>query len=201
MEGLLPALALPAAGPLDPEALFGALPKGLALEVGFGGGEHLAAQAASQPDWGFLGCEPFVNGMAQALVRIETEGLANIRLHPGDARDVLERLPPASLDAVYVLFPDPWPKKRHWKRRFVGPDTVPLLAHVLKPGGALRVASDISDYVRWTLVHLMPAGFFDWQAEAPADWRLRPAAWPGTRYEAKAIRQGRCPAYLEFRRN
>jgi tRNA (guanine-N7-)-methyltransferase len=200
LDDLLPRLAIPRTGALMPETLFSVMPKGLALEVGFGGGEHLAAQAQGRPDWGFMGCEPFVNGMAQALARIEAENLGNIRLHAGDARDVLERLPPACLDAVYVLFPDPWPKTRHWKRRFIGPDTVPLLAHVLKPGGLLRVASDISDYVRWTLLHLMPSGRFDWLAEAPSEWRMRPADWPGTRYEAKALRQGRKPAYLAFRR-
>jgi tRNA (guanine-N7-)-methyltransferase len=200
LDDLLPRLAIPRDGALDPATLFPFGPKTLAFEVGFGGGEHLAAQAAAHPDWGFFGCEPFVNGMASLLTHIETNGLGNIRLHHGDARDVLERLAPASLDAVYVLFPDPWPKTRHWKRRFIGPDTVPLLGHVLKPGGLLRVASDIPDYVRWTLIHLAPSGLFEWRAEAPSDWRSRPADWPGTRYEAKALRQGRKPAYLAFSR-
>ena len=200
IDNLLPRLAIPETGPLSPVALFASPRQGFALEVGFGGGEHLAAQAAAHAAWGFIGCEPFVNGMAQLLTRIEAGPLSNIRLHPGDARDVLERLPEAALDAVYVLFPDPWPKTRHWKRRFIGPDTVPLLARALKPGGLLRVASDIPDYVRWALIHLVPSGHFDWQAEAPADWRVRPADWPGTRYEAKALRAGRVPSYLEFRR-
>lgn len=200
LDDLLPRLAIPRDGPLDPASLFTSQPKALAFEVGFGGGEHLVAQASVHPDWGFFGCEPFVNGMAQALAHIDDSGLGNIRLHAGDARDVLERLPPASLDAVYVLFPDPWPKTRHWKRRFIGPDTVPELARVLKPGGLLRVASDISDYVRWTLIHLAPSELFEWRAEGPSDWRVRPADWPGTRYEAKALRQGRTPSYLAFRR-
>jgi tRNA (guanine-N7-)-methyltransferase len=200
MDALLPRLAIPE-GPLQPDALFSFKPQGLAFEVGFGGGEHLVAQARARPDWGFFGCEPFINGMAQALAQIDTDGLANIRLSAGDARDVLERLPPASLDAVFVLFPDPWPKKRHWKRRFIGPDTVPLVARALKPGGLLRVASDIPDYVRWTLIHIVPSGLFDWTAKTPADWRLRPADWPGTRYEAKALRAGRSPVYLEFKRS
>jgi tRNA (guanine-N7-)-methyltransferase len=200
-EGLvadfLPRLALPE-GPLLPRTLFAQ--KGLALEVGFGGGEHLVHQAALHPDWGFIGCEPFVNGMAQALARIEAGGLTNIRLHHGDARAVLERLPDGVLDAVYVLYPDPWPKKRHWKRRFIGPDTVPALARVLRPGGHLRLASDIPDYIGWMLIHLMPERRLEWTAEAPDDWRKPPPDWPGTRYEAKALKAGRTPTYLDFLR-
>ena len=195
---LLPRLSLPD-GPLEPRALFPGK-NGLALEVGFGGGEHLAYQAALHPDWGFIGCEPFVNGMAQALTRVSAEKLTNIRLHHGDARDVLERLPAAVLDAVYVLYPDPWPKKRHWKRRFIGPDTIPLLAHVLKSGGLLRIASDIPDYIAWCLTHLARDPNFLWAAETPADWRNPPPDWPGTRYEAKALKAGRVPTYLDFRR-
>jgi tRNA (guanine-N7-)-methyltransferase len=197
---LLPRLAIPD-GPFLPAALFpGRALTGLALEVGFGGGEHLVYQAARHADWGFIGGEPFLNGMAQALAHIADQGLSNIRLHHGDARDVLERLPTGMLDAVYVLYPDPWPKKRHWKRRFIGPDTVPQLARVLKPGGLLRVASDIPDYIGWTLLHLVRGALFEWMAEAPGDWRTAPADWPGTRYERKALRHGRVPTYLDFRR-
>ena len=195
-EDLLPRLALPE-GSIDPPRLFPGK-AGFALEIGFGGGEHLAHQAALRPDWGFIGCEPFVNGMAQLLARLAAGELANIRLHPGDARDVLDRLPDAGFDAVYVLYPDPWPKKRHWKRRFIGPSTLPTLARILKPGGLLRFASDIPDYVGWTLIHMRAAPQFEWTAEAPADWRTPPADWPGTRYERKALKAGRVPAYLDF---
>ena len=138
--------------------------------------------------------------MAQALARVSAAGLTNIRLHQGDAREVLERLPAAALDVVYVLYPDPWPKKRHWKRRFIGSDTVPALAHVLKPGGLLRIASDIPDYIAWCLVHLARDPAFLWAAETPSDWRTPPQDWPGTRYEAKALKAGRVPTYLDFRR-
>lgn len=191
-EGVQPAL--------DLARLFGPGIDDYAIEVGFGGGEHLVAQARAHPSRGFIGCEPFLNGMAQILLKIETEGLTNIRLHHGDARDVLNRIPESGLAAAYVLFPDPWPKKRHWKRRFIGPDTLPLLARAIRPGGTLRVASDIADYVRWSLIHIVPSGLFGWRARGPADWRVRPADWPGTRYEAKALKAGRVPAYLDFER-
>ncbi len=200
IDTLLPRLAVPVDRPIDPYALFGPGIEDYAIEIGFGGGEHLAAQARAHPARGFIGCEPFVNGMAQLLVHIEEQGLTNIRLHHGDARDVLERLPDGSLGAAYVLFPDPWPKKRHWKRRFVGPANVAELARALRPGGVLRVASDISDYVRWSLIHIVPSGQFDWTATTPSDWREKPADWPATRYEAKALKAGRVPAYLDFRR-
>jgi tRNA (guanine-N7-)-methyltransferase len=198
LSALLPRLAVPE-GPLTPAVLF---PRstGLVLEVGFGGGEHLVHQAKLHPDWGFIGCEPFVNGMAQALARIEAEGLTNIRLHHGDARDVLERMPDGALDTVYLLYPDPWPKRRHWKRRFIGPETVPALARVLKEGGLLRLASDIPDYISWMLIHLTREPRLEWSAETPADWREPPPDWPGTRYEKKALRQGRTPIYLNFQR-
>lgn len=177
---------------------------GLALEVGFGGAEHLIALASARPDWGFIGCEPFVNGVAKAARAIALSGLTNVRLHPDDARDVLERLPAASLDLVCVLFPDPWPKTRHHKRRFIQQDTLREIARLLKPGGRFRVASDIADYVRWTLIEIArfnrPTASFTWTAKSADDWRVRPAGWPPTRYEAKAIAAGRKPAFLEFRR-
>lgn len=198
MERLLPALALPE-GPLDLIALFPQM-RHFALEVGFGGGEHLIVEARRRPDGLFIGCEPFINGMAQMLAHIDDEGLTNLRLYGGDARDILERLAAAQLDALFVHFPDPWPKKRHWKRRFIGTDTVPLLAHVLKAGALLRVASDSTDYVRWTLAHLSRSAKFEWLAQAPADWREPPSGWVSTRYEQKAIREGRTPHYLTFHR-
>ncbi len=201
MAQALPLLALPVQGPLDPGSLFSRPLDAFVLEVGFGSGEHLAARAHRRPALGFLGCEPFINGVAALLTRIEEEKHANIRLHHGDARDVLERLPDGALAEIHVLYPDPWPKKRHWKRRFIGPETLPNLARTLKPGGLLRVASDIPGYIRWTLLQVMRQGGFSWTAERPTDWRTPPADWPGTRYEAKALREGRVPTYLDFRRD
>ncbi len=203
MDALLPGLGVPlsadAAGVLDPVTLFDDVDE-VRLEVGFGGGEHLAAQAKSNPRTGFIGCEPFINGVAKALVAVEEGKLPNVRLHHGDARDVLDALADDTLAAVYVLYPDPWPKAKHNKRRFIGPDTLAALARVIRPGGLLRVASDIPAYVRWTLVEIARNGAFEWTAGRPADWRNAPEGWPGTRYEAKAIREGRTPCYLDFRR-
>ena len=201
-ETVLPALALDIAKLSAPETLFPDLPK-LALEIGFGGGEHLDAQAAAHPDTGFIGAEPFLNGVAKLAALVKD--LPNVAIHHGDARDVLDALADASLDKAYLLFPDPWHKLRHNKRRFVSQKNLAQLARTLKPGAIFRVASDIPDYVRWTLVEI--AAFnrahgetFIWQARKPEDWRIRPADWPGTRYEAKALVAGRVPAYLEFRR-
>ncbi|MFV2091497.1 MAG: tRNA (guanosine(46)-N7)-methyltransferase TrmB [Hyphomicrobiales bacterium] len=168
------------------------------LEIGFGGGEHLAAQARANGQIGMLGAEPYINGIAKLLSTIDREALANIRIHPDDARELLEQLPDQSLGAVFILFPDPWPKARHNKRRFINADNLAQIARVLRPGGRLRFASDITDYVRWTLVHVRAARCFEWTAGRAADWRQRPGDWPATRYEAKAIRQGREPSYLQF---
>ena len=199
METLLPRVAVPLdRAPLDPRTLFADAHE-VHLEVGFGGGEHLIARARAAPDTGFIGCEPFINGVAKALAGIAEAGLDNVRLHHGDARDVLDALPDAALAAVDVLYPDPWPKARHHKRRFIGPDTLTALARTIRPGGRLRVVSDIPDYIRWTLVEIARDGSFAWTARQPADWRTPPPGWPGTRYEAKAIREGRAPCYLEFR--
>jgi tRNA (guanine-N7-)-methyltransferase len=196
----LPRLALDLDALGDLQGLFpGAT--GFALEVGFGGGEHLAAQAAAHPEIGYIGAEPFVNGVAHLAYL--ARDLANVRILHGDARDVLDRLPDASLSTAFVLFPDPWPKARHHKRRFIAQANLAQIARVLKPGGRLRVASDIPDYVRWTLMEIAlfnrtQGRSFAWTARAAADWRARPADWPGTRYEAKALEAGRAPAYLEF---
>ncbi|WP_213160798.1 tRNA (guanosine(46)-N7)-methyltransferase TrmB [Kaustia mangrovi] len=183
-----------------PAALFDRPVREVWLEIGFGGGEHLAWQAAHNRDIGMIGAEPFVNGVAKLLAAIEDEGLGNIRIHDDDARPLLEALPDNSLDRVFVLFPDPWPKARHRKRRFVSHETVGELHRILRPGGTLRFASDIADYVRWTLAHIRAHGGFEWTAEHPRDWRERPRDWPGTRYEAKARGAGRRCAYLSFRR-
>lgn len=172
----------------------------LFLEVGFGGGEHLAAQARARPTAHFIGCEPFHNGVAKLLTQIEEGGLDNISVYPDDVRDLLPALPAASFDGVFVLFPDPWPKARHNKRRIIAPDTVASFARILKPGGFLRFASDIDDYIDWALRRISAPPHFTWTANAPADWRIRPADWPETRYERKAKREGRPCAYLHFTR-
>ena len=178
VETLLPKIAVPE-GVIDLQALFpGAT--AFAFEVGFGGGEHLAALASAHPDVGYFGCEPFQNGVAKLLTQIDQAKLANVRVHPDDARDVLPRLPMQSLAAVFVMFPDPWPKVRHHKRRFIQTSSLDELARVLKLGGELRVATDHADYARWTLQHLMSDSRFRWTAECAADWRVRAADWPAT---------------------
>ena len=205
METLFPGVSISLAGTrIDPSDLFGDAEETW-LEVGFGGGEHLAHHAALHPRIGIIGCEPFINGVAKLVAAIDERNLANIRILADDARFLLERLTPASLARVFVLYPDPWPKKRHNKRRFINMETLGFLASALRPGGELRFASDIPDYIAWTLAHI--ARFnrengetFRWTAEQAADWRTPYENWPGTRYEAKAIREGRVPAYLTFRR-
>lgn len=202
VDSLLPQIAVPPEGPVTAERLFGHdCP--LHFEIGFGGGEHMAARADMLPNHGFIGAEPFLNGVAK--LAHAARDLPNLRIHHGDARDVLEALPDACLDTVFLLFPDPWPKARHNKRRFVSQANLGQIARVLKPGGVFRVASDIADYVRWTLVEI--ARFnrarghsFAFEARSAADWSARPPGWPPTRYEAKAIAAGRAPAYLRFRR-
>jgi len=201
MDTLLPRLAIDLAGPAPASltALF-AQADDVRLEIGFGGGEHLVAEAAAHPRTGFIGCEPFVNGMAKALALIEAQGLANIRLHFGDAADLLAWLPAASLARIDLLYPDPWPKRRHWKRRFVQQATIAAMARVLKAGGEFRFVSDIDDYAAWTLNLFQRSADFIWTAERADDW-LKP--WPGfthTRYGAKAVREGRAATYLIFRR-
>ncbi len=199
---LLPRLAIDTSAPApdDLRTLFPRPVDEVWMEIGFGGGEHLMHQARSNPAVGFIGCEPFVNGMAKALASIERDCIDTIRLHDRDAVEVIDWLPDASLARVYLLYPDPWPKKRHWKRRFVSDDRLDRLARVMKPGAELRFASDIDTYVDWALNHVHAHPAFTWTAETADDWRKPWAGWPGTRYEAKAIREGRPPAYLTFRR-
>jgi tRNA (guanine-N7-)-methyltransferase len=200
LEELLPRLRVDLDGddPIEPVRLFSDASSGVWLEIGFGGGEHIAAQAAAHRDTGLIGCEPFVNGVAQLLARVETDGLTNIRIHDGDARLLLDRLAPHSIARAFLLFPDPWPKRRHNKRRFVSAANLDRLARVVVPGGELRFASDIPDYVRWALFHIHAHGAFTWSARGPRDWRERPHDWPATRYEAKALEAGRTPSYLTF---
>lgn len=195
MDSLLPAIRVPE-GPVDPRAL---MPEATEtwLEIGFGGGEHLAAQAKLHPDVLLIGAEPFLNGVASALRHVDEQNLKNVRLLDGDARDLIARLPDASLSRIYILFPDPWPKARHRKRRIVEPRTIAELARLLKPGGTLRFASDVADYVDWALERLLASGAFRWTAEGPDDWRVPPADHVTTRYEEKRL--GDCaPVFLDF---
>jgi tRNA (guanine-N7-)-methyltransferase len=202
MATLLPrlTLAFDRSAPGDLAALFSRPVNAVRLEIGFGGGENLIAEAAAHPGAGFIGCEPFVNGMAKILALIEAGANDNVRLYAGDAVDLLAWLPPASIVQVDLLYPDPWPKRRHWKRRFVQDRTVAMLARVLRPGGLFRFATDIPDYAAWTLERLTRAPDFVWTAECADDWHKPWAGFRGTRYEAKAKREGRAPCYLEFRR-
>ncbi|WP_299281141.1 tRNA (guanine(46)-N(7))-methyltransferase TrmB [uncultured Tateyamaria sp.] len=183
--------------PLDLEALFGGKP--VWLEVGFGGGEHLVHQAVSNPDVGIIGAEPYINGVAMLLGKIRRAGVSNLAVHPGDARDLMDVLPAASIARAFLLYPDPWPKARHHRRRFVTQEHLVPLARTMQPGAILRVATDIPDYVRQTLEEVPQAGF-EWLAEGPGDWRVPWEDWISTRYEQKALREGRVPHYLTFRR-
>ncbi|MBB04725.1 MAG: tRNA (guanosine(46)-N7)-methyltransferase TrmB [Pseudooceanicola sp.] len=187
----------PERNPLDLNALFGG--RDLWVEIGFGGGEHLVHQAERNPGVGIIGAEPFINGVAMLLGKIRKAKVDNLRVHPGDVRDLFDVLPEASVSRAFLLYPDPWPKARHHRRRFVTPDHLEPLARVLKPGAIFRVATDIPDYVRQTLEQV-PRHGFDWLAERPADWREPWDDWLSTRYEQKALREDRTPHYLTFRR-
>lgn len=203
MTTLLPDLTLDISqpAPSDLRQLYDADTEAVRLEIGFGGGEHLVAEAMAHPHIGFIGCEPYINGMAKILVQIEAQGIRNIRLVAGDAAEVLAWAPPQSLRRIDLIHPDPWPKKRHWKRRFVQDATLARMAEVLVPAGEFRFVCDIDSYVEWTLVHMQRAPGFSWTAERADDWRL---PWPNytmTRYGRKATREGRKAAYLVFRRS
>ncbi|MFC3071630.1 tRNA (guanosine(46)-N7)-methyltransferase TrmB [Shinella pollutisoli] len=202
LETVLPALKLDLSvpAPADLASLFPDAPAQVRLEIGFGGGEHLIHRALETPRTGFIGVEPFVNSMAKLVGRIEETGVRNIRLYDDDATVLLDWLPEGSLDRIDLLYPDPWPKRKHWKRRFVSKVNLDRFARVLKPGGLFAFASDIDTYVNWTLVHCAAHPAFEWTAENAADWLTPFAGWPGTRYEAKARREGRASAYLTFRR-
>ena len=187
-------------GRVEPATLFDRPVADIWFEVGFGGGEHLAAQARAHPGIGMLGSEPFINGVGRLLSEIERDDLSNVRIHPDDARDLIDVLPDASIGRVFALFADPWPKRRHHRRRFIGPDNLPGLARIMKDGAELRVASDQMALVRWMLFHIIGHGAFEWTARGPDDWRSRPGDWPQTRYEAKALERGETCVYLTFRR-
>ena len=200
-DTLLPSIAVPdpTAGPVDPRVLMPEATEAW-LEIGFGGGEHLAAQAAAHSDIGLLGVEPFINGVAKLLRTVEQQGLANVRVLMDDARLLLAALPDASLARAFVLFPDPWPKARHHKRRIVNAATLAELARVLAPEAELRLATDDPDYARWMLAAGLAESRLVWTAERAADWREPPPGWVTTRYEAKARRAARRPVFLTFRR-
>ena len=200
-DALLPRLALDLTRPAphDLRALFNNVDD-VRLEIGFGGAEHLIAQAKDNPRSGFIGSDGYLNAIAKALVAIDDEQLANIRLHLGDAAVLLDWLPAASLARIDLLYPDPWPKRRHWKRRFIQDDSLKRLARVLKRGGELRFATDIADYAAYALARVLHSKDFSWTAESAEDWRKPWAGFAGTRYEAKARCEGRTPAYFIFRK-
>jgi tRNA (guanine-N7-)-methyltransferase len=184
--------------PIDLEALFG--DKDVWLEIGFGGGEHLVHMAATYPEIGLIGCEPYMNGVAMLLGKIRKADVTNLAVHPGDVRHMFDVLPEASISKVFLNYPDPWPKKRHHRRRFVTQEHLVPLHRVMKQGAELRVATDIKDYVRQTMEEVPKAGF-TWTAEGPEDWRVAWDDWHSTRYEQKAIREERTPHYMTFLRN
>lgn len=203
IEQLLPRLALDItqAAPSDLTTLFTPATRNVRLEIGFGGGEHLIAEALAAPQTGFIGCEPYVNGMAKILAQIEAHDLHNIRLFAGDAADLLAWAPAHALTRIDLIHPDPWPKRRHWKRRFVQDATIKAMARALTDDGEFRFVSDIDDYCAWTLAHLTRAPDFTWRAERACDWQQ---PWPGytmTRYGAKATREGRKAGYLIFQKS
>jgi tRNA (guanine-N7-)-methyltransferase len=203
VDRLLPRIEIappPPGAAVDPRSLFDFTPTAAWLEVGFGAGEHLAAQARANSSIAMIGCEPFLNGVARLLTAIDRDGLGNIRIFRDDARLLLAALTPGCIQRAFVLFPDPWPKARHHKRRFVSPDNIARLARVLSDGAELRVATDDPGYQTWILEHTLAADNFEWLAGRATDWRVRPADWPATRYETKAIASGRSCAYFRFRR-
>jgi tRNA (guanine-N7-)-methyltransferase len=203
-DTLLPRLRLMPPQPgerIDPASLFSRPVQDLWIEVGFGGGEHLAAQAEAHPSIGFIGCEVFENGVVKLLGEVARRDLADtVRILTDDARLLLAALPDASVGRAFILFPDPWPKQRHHKRRLVSTPTLDALARILRDGAELRLATDDVDYLRWMLERVTVHRCFEWLAERPTDWREPPADWPQTRYEAKAVRAGRRPAFLRLRR-
>ena len=200
VDTLLPTIAVPENGEVTSRTLFGD-DRPLHLEIGFGSGEHLAARADMLPDHGFVGCEPFLNGVATALGHVRDQHLANVRIHRGDALEVLRRLPDEALSFVYLLHPDPWPKARHAKRRMVNPGPLALIAAKLKRGGEFRLATDHPVYLLWSLMVMqMHRGDFEWLAERPRDFLEPPGGWMETRYGAKSRREGRRPYYLRYRR-
>jgi tRNA (guanine-N7-)-methyltransferase len=203
VESFLPSITLavpPGEHTFDPRDQFSPRPLELWLEIGFGAGEHLAGQAVRHRDTAFIGCEVFLNGLASALSHIDREKLTNVRILHGDARVLLLRLPAAAVQRVYLLFPDPWPKRRHRERRFTGRANLDALARVMADGAELRIASDDMGYIRWTLEQTRRQPDLQWLARGPRDWRQPPPDWIPTRYQEKAIKAGRSPVFLTFQR-
>ncbi len=201
-DTLLPRLALDLStpSPADLRRLFAPAVDELRLEIGFGGAEHLITAAKASPHVGFIGTDAFVNAIAKALVAIDQNALTNIRLYFGDASELLDWLPDSVISRIDLLYPDPWPKRRHWKRRFIQDDSLKRLARILRKGGELRFATDIPDYMAYVLARALRSPDFSWTAESAGDWRKPWPDFSGTRYEAKAKREGRIPAYFIFRR-
>lgn len=201
-DEVLPLLSvgLPERGHLDPFALFPKRPEAVWLEIGFGGGEHLAEQAERHPEIGLVGCEVFENGVARLAAEVAKRELGNIRIFTDDARLLLDALPSAAIGQVFILFPDPWPKARHHKRRLVSRPTLDRLAEIMTDAAELRLATDDPGYLAWMLECATAHPEFEWLARGAADWRGRPPDWPPTRYEEKAIAAGRTPAFLRFAR-
>ena len=201
-EALLPRIALDLGKPAPASlaTLFGGRIDELRLEIGFGGAEHLIAQAQSNPQIGFIGTDAFVNSVAKALTAIDAKAVGNIRLYFGDASELLDWLPDGMIARADLLYPDPWPKRRHWKRRFIQDHSLKRLARILKKSGELRFATDIADYADYVLARVLRSTDFEWTAECADDWRKPWPDFAGTRYEAKARREGRTPAYFIFRR-
>ncbi len=201
VESLLPQLRATREGLQEIISSCTTTDRDLWLEIGFGGGEHLIADAQLHPDVSFIGCEPFVNGVAKLLSVIDEKRIPNIRVHDGDALEILRLLPASSLGRITILYPDPWPKFRQRKRRFVSVESLGLMARALRPGSEVHFATDIDDYSAWTLARFLATESFTWKARESADWKQPWENWPGTRYEAKALREGRRPAYMTFVRN
>jgi tRNA (guanine-N7-)-methyltransferase len=202
IEELLPKLTLDLgkSAPADLTTLFPISIDQVRLEIGFGGGEHMIAQASENPRTGFIGVEPFVNGMAKALAAIESRNLKNVCLHFDDALELIAWLPEQSLVRIDLIHPDPWPKRRHWKRRFVQDEMIERLARILRPGGEFRFVTDIADYSSWTLQHLLRSKDFEWIAQCADDWRKPWHGFVQTRYHAKAAREQRSSCFLIFRK-
>ncbi|MGQ0445717.1 MAG: tRNA (guanine(46)-N(7))-methyltransferase TrmB [Beijerinckiaceae bacterium] len=201
LRTVLPRLSFDASRPVaDPAYLFSEKPSAIWLEIGFGGAEHLAAKALAHPDIGFIGCEAYLNGIAKALAFIEADRLRNVRIYNGNARAVIEALPEKALNGAYLLYPDPWPKRRHRRRRFLTDETLELLARVMRPGAEIRFATDIDGNSAWTLARVLRSPDFVWAPASSNDWQMPWDGWTGTRYEEKALRGGRRPVYLTFLR-
>ncbi len=198
LDHWLPKIEITSPEKLHPEKYFGEIMRDHWLEIGFGKGEHLAALAESRPDIGMIGSEPFLNGVSGLVDLADQKNLTNIRIFRDDARLLMDCLPDRSIGRAFILFPDPWPKARHHKRRIVSAGNITVLSRILKDGAELRIATDHMEYCRWIMAHMLSNADFDWICDGPDDWRCRPNDWPATRYEKKSLMQGRKSSYLRF---